>query len=345
MPVELLDLQQRRRDEGAAHAGGVGPGSRVLVLGLSYKAGTSDWRESPSISVVERLLALLESDRVDFKIVSGPNAVADATGDLECTLVSNTCSVTYASNGNAGTDLICAWNDLDASAIPLLYTPIERAALVLHGRGRRVALDQAAVRRLLGDSSLIPQENQSAGVDAEIRAALYQLLTDQPIPALSRLQWLSTSPTALGSSAAMVDEFGEIMRLPELIAAFWAVALAVQALLGDGADFVDGLAAGFGADDAEQALVRAFEVGDLRLAGVHDVEPTGGDLHRERPNIGGREVDADTGGLRLGPRQLDLSFADVDGEHPSPEDSEREALLARRAGEFSGRPGGPPRGG
>ena len=31
-------------------------GSRVLVLGLSYKAGTSDWRESPSIAVVDRLL-------------------------------------------------------------------------------------------------------------------------------------------------------------------------------------------------------------------------------------------------------------------------------------------------
>ena len=68
-------------------------------------------------------------------------------------------------------------------------------------------------------------------------------------------------------------------------------------------------------------------------SGVHDVEPTGGDVHWERPDIGGREVDADTGGLRLGPRQLDLSFADVDGEHPSPEDGEREALLARRAHE------------
>jgi UDP-N-acetyl-D-glucosamine dehydrogenase len=33
-------------------------GSRVLVLGLSYKAGTSDWRESPSIAVVERLTSL-----------------------------------------------------------------------------------------------------------------------------------------------------------------------------------------------------------------------------------------------------------------------------------------------
>ena len=33
-------------------------GARVLALGLSYKAGTSDWRESPSLAVVERLLAL-----------------------------------------------------------------------------------------------------------------------------------------------------------------------------------------------------------------------------------------------------------------------------------------------
>jgi UDP-N-acetyl-D-glucosamine dehydrogenase len=33
-------------------------GSRVLVLGLSYKAATSDWRESPSLMVVERLQTL-----------------------------------------------------------------------------------------------------------------------------------------------------------------------------------------------------------------------------------------------------------------------------------------------
>ena len=30
-------------------------GSRVLLLGLAYKKGTSDWRESPSVHVAERL--------------------------------------------------------------------------------------------------------------------------------------------------------------------------------------------------------------------------------------------------------------------------------------------------
>jgi nucleotide sugar dehydrogenase len=33
-------------------------GSRILLLGLAYKSGTSDWRESPSMLVAERLLAL-----------------------------------------------------------------------------------------------------------------------------------------------------------------------------------------------------------------------------------------------------------------------------------------------
>jgi nucleotide sugar dehydrogenase len=32
--------------------------SRILVVGLSYKAGTSDWRGSPSLAVVDQLLAL-----------------------------------------------------------------------------------------------------------------------------------------------------------------------------------------------------------------------------------------------------------------------------------------------
>jgi UDP-N-acetyl-D-mannosaminuronic acid dehydrogenase/UDP-N-acetyl-D-glucosamine dehydrogenase len=33
-------------------------GTRILLLGIAYKAGTSDWRESPSLAVAERLGAL-----------------------------------------------------------------------------------------------------------------------------------------------------------------------------------------------------------------------------------------------------------------------------------------------
>ncbi len=33
-------------------------GARILILGLAYKAGTSDWRESPSMTIAERLIGL-----------------------------------------------------------------------------------------------------------------------------------------------------------------------------------------------------------------------------------------------------------------------------------------------
>lgn len=66
---------------------------------------------------------------------------------------------------------------------------------------RPAVLGDAAMRRSLGDTSMVPQENQAAGVEAEIRAALYELMNGHSIPALSRLQWLSTSPTALGTGA------------------------------------------------------------------------------------------------------------------------------------------------
>ena len=33
-------------------------GSRILIMGLAYKAGTSDWRESPARTIAEQLLAL-----------------------------------------------------------------------------------------------------------------------------------------------------------------------------------------------------------------------------------------------------------------------------------------------
>lgn len=52
------------------------------------------------------------------------------------------------------------------------------------------------------DSSITPAADQARGVDAEIRVALYELMDDRFIPALTRLQWLSASPVALTDSAA-----------------------------------------------------------------------------------------------------------------------------------------------
>jgi hypothetical protein len=92
---------------------------------------------------------------------------------------------------------VLAASPVAAQNPPVAVPPAPQPA----GGAAPTGLDQAAVRRILGDSSLIPQENQAAGVDAEVRAALFQLVNGEPIPALSRLQWLSTSPTALGSAA------------------------------------------------------------------------------------------------------------------------------------------------
>ena len=59
--------------------------------------------------------------------------------------------------------------------------------------------DSARARR---DSIVVPLADQARGVDAEIRVALYQLLDEQYVPALSRLQWLATSPVALSGASA-----------------------------------------------------------------------------------------------------------------------------------------------
>ena len=60
-------------------------GSRVLALGLSYKAGTSDWRESPSIAVIEKLLALGAQVRVCEPYLPPIGAPALAVSFVDCT--------------------------------------------------------------------------------------------------------------------------------------------------------------------------------------------------------------------------------------------------------------------
>ena len=60
-------------------------GSRVLVLGLSYKAGTSDWRESPSIAVVERLTSLGADVRACEPYLPAAGAPALPAPVVDCT--------------------------------------------------------------------------------------------------------------------------------------------------------------------------------------------------------------------------------------------------------------------
>jgi nucleotide sugar dehydrogenase len=74
-------------------------GTKILLLGLTYKAGTSDWRESPSIVVADRLAALgadlsacdphipdVNATGLDLPLVEfGPEALAAA--DLVVVLV------------------------------------------------------------------------------------------------------------------------------------------------------------------------------------------------------------------------------------------------------------------
>jgi UDP-N-acetyl-D-glucosamine dehydrogenase len=51
-------------------------GSRVLLLGLAYKRGTSDWRESPSVHVAERLAASGADVRVCDPYIAKVNSAA-----------------------------------------------------------------------------------------------------------------------------------------------------------------------------------------------------------------------------------------------------------------------------
>jgi len=59
-------------------------GSRILVIGLAYKAGTSDWRESPSTSVIEQLVELGAEVRVHDAHIPDHIAVELAAARVPC---------------------------------------------------------------------------------------------------------------------------------------------------------------------------------------------------------------------------------------------------------------------
>ena len=54
------------------------------------------------------------------------------------------------------------------------------------------------------DSAVVPTLDQPRGIDAEVRAATFELMDDRWVPALDRLQWNYTSPGSLGDSVSPV---------------------------------------------------------------------------------------------------------------------------------------------
>ncbi|MBC7790958.1 MAG: tetratricopeptide repeat protein [Anaerolineae bacterium] len=76
---------------------------------------------------------------------------------------------------------------------------------------RPVAAD--SMRPPVRDSAITPAPDQARGVDAEVRAGLFDLIADRPLVALSRLEWLRGSPVALSNVAAT----GALMARQDLL--------------------------------------------------------------------------------------------------------------------------------
>jgi nucleotide sugar dehydrogenase len=97
-------------------------GSRILLLGMAYKAGTSDWRESPSVMVADRLASL----GADLRACD-PHLPADTDLGIDVPLVACT------EEEIAAADVVVLL--VDHAEFP--YDVVcERARLVLDTKGR-----------------------------------------------------------------------------------------------------------------------------------------------------------------------------------------------------------------
>jgi nucleotide sugar dehydrogenase len=97
-------------------------GSRILMLGLAYKPGTSDWRESPAMNIAEQLLALGADLRAHDSHVPADARLGPPIPRVECT-----------TEEIAAADLVILC--VDHAELP--YDNIaEHARLVLDTRGR-----------------------------------------------------------------------------------------------------------------------------------------------------------------------------------------------------------------
>jgi UDPglucose 6-dehydrogenase len=151
--IETNARQQRRVVEKLRHAVGPLAGSRIGVLGLAFKAGTNDLRDSPAVAVAE-LLAFEGAELVahdpeisrplpGMTVVDSPyEAVRDADAVVLLTEWPQFRALDWArvASAMAGSTVLDTRNHLDADALA-------RAGLVLHGLGREgTRTDVSAVR-------------------------------------------------------------------------------------------------------------------------------------------------------------------------------------------------------
>lgn len=92
-------------------------------------------------------------------------------------------------------------------------------------RADSAALARDSIVAVTSDSAITPPADQARGVDAEVRAALFDLMSDRWIPALDRLQWLNSSPVAFTDSLARTDLRGREDMLFLLSQAYYRLGL------------------------------------------------------------------------------------------------------------------------
>ena len=80
----MPDYVVRRAQALLNDAGKAVKGARVLALGLAYKPGTSDWRESPAMAVINRLVTLGADVHAHDSHVPSATALAPAVSRVEC---------------------------------------------------------------------------------------------------------------------------------------------------------------------------------------------------------------------------------------------------------------------
>ena len=88
---------------------------------------------------------------------------------------------------------------------PVLAALLAAAALPAAAQVAPVMADtakHAPAPARTGPVVVTPTADQAAGIDAEVRAALFDLVADRPLTALSRLEWLAKSPAMLRGAPA-----------------------------------------------------------------------------------------------------------------------------------------------